>query len=86
MIGVGRVDDDLAASLIFGAPECFDGGERRREEDDVNLDGVLDRPRNYRVAEFLDERRQRVSAPSIGDRDIDAGAAELARQGAADIS
>ena len=61
-------------------------GERQREEDDVGLDGILDRPRNYRAAEFLDERRQRVSAPSIGDRDIDAGAGELARQGGADIS
>jgi hypothetical protein len=86
MIGVGRVDDDLAAPLIFCAPECFDGGERQREQDDVGLDGVRDRPRNYRAAEFLDERRQRVSAPCIGDRDIDAGAAELARQGGADIS
>jgi hypothetical protein len=27
--------------LIFGAPECFDRGERQREEDDVSLDASL---------------------------------------------
>jgi hypothetical protein len=39
---VGRVDHDLVAPLVADRPECLDGSERQREEEDVGPNGILD--------------------------------------------
>jgi hypothetical protein len=42
VIDVGRVDHDLVAPLVADRPECLDGSERQREEEDVGPNGILD--------------------------------------------
>jgi hypothetical protein len=42
VIDVGRVDHDLVVPRVADRPECLDGRERQREEEDVGPNGILD--------------------------------------------